>query len=352
MPLYRIHRDAIEPVAPTTFAHQGLQERHDLQRLLKAQIEVVSPDTLIVAEEFGDWQDSRRRIDLLGMDKAANLVVIELKRTRDGGHMELQAIRYAAMISTLTFEKLVGIHARYLRENSIDADAAEHLLDFLEWSEPDEEQFGQAIGILLVSAGFSRELTTSVLWLNDQGLDIRCVRMQPYRSDGQVFLDVQTLIPVPEAEDYQVRIREKKRKERDSRKSARDHRKFDVEIFGQRHLAQTKRGMMFHLVSGVLANGGTPQQVIDAIPWRMNQLFADFDGELSGAEVQERIMQTDSGGKLPKTKRFYCDDDEIFHHGGKTYALSNQWGAKTLDAANALNRAFPHLNIRFEPSGE
>jgi len=64
---------------------------------------------LVVSEEFGDWEDSRRRIDLLGIDKAANLVVIELKRTEDGGHMELQAIRYAAMVSKMTFDRLVEV---------------------------------------------------------------------------------------------------------------------------------------------------------------------------------------------------------------------------------------------------
>jgi len=114
MPIYRIENSTISPVERTTFAKQGLRERYDLQALLKTRIEVISPDTLIVAEEFGDWEDSRRRIDLLGIDKAANIVVIELKRTEDGGHMELQAVRYAAMVSTLTFDKLVSIYERYL----------------------------------------------------------------------------------------------------------------------------------------------------------------------------------------------------------------------------------------------
>ena len=31
------------------------------------------------------------------LDNAARLVVVELKRTDDGGHLELQALRYAAM---------------------------------------------------------------------------------------------------------------------------------------------------------------------------------------------------------------------------------------------------------------
>ena len=100
-----------------------MRERQDLQNILKIQIDVIAPDTLVVAEEFGDWEGSRRRIDLLGIDKSANLVVIELKRTEDGGHMELQALRYASMISTLTFSELVDIYTRYLAENDILMDA-------------------------------------------------------------------------------------------------------------------------------------------------------------------------------------------------------------------------------------
>ncbi len=108
MTLYIIDEKKITPIAPTTFEQQGLKEQKHLQALLKSRPEVISPNTLIVAEEFGGWEDSRRRIDLLGIDKNANLVVIELKRTEDGGHMELQAIRYAAMISTMTFDVLVS----------------------------------------------------------------------------------------------------------------------------------------------------------------------------------------------------------------------------------------------------
>ena len=47
---------------------------------------------MVIAEEFGDWGASRRQIDLLCIDKEANLVVIELSRTEDGGFMALQAI--------------------------------------------------------------------------------------------------------------------------------------------------------------------------------------------------------------------------------------------------------------------
>lgn len=350
MPIYRIEDRKIIPIERTTFARQGLRERNDLQSLLKSRIDVLSPDTLVVAEEFGEWEDSRRRIDLLAIDKSANLVVIELKRTEDGGHMELQAIRYAAMISTLTFEKLVAIYGQYLANNGIDKDATESLLEFLDWTEPDEELFGQEVKIVLASAEFSKELTTSVMWLNEFGLDIRCVRMHPYVSGGQTFLDVQTVIPIPEMADYQVRIREKKQKERESRESARDFTKYDLRVAGQEYPSQSKRWMMFHLISAVLRHDGTPRQVMDAIPWRRNRLFEVFDGTLNATQVQEQIMRNDAGGAIPRAKRFFCNDGEVFHADNKTYVLSNQWGARTVEAVESLTRAFPNLRIDITPT--
>jgi len=217
MPIYEITSDQIVPFTETTFAQVGLRERDDLQRLLRAQIEVVCPDVLVIGEAFREWEDSRREIDLLAIDKDANLVVIELKRKEDGGHAELQAIRYAAMVSAMTFEKAMEVYGSFLRQNGKEGDAAAGLLEFLGWDEPDEDSFAQDVRIILVAADFSRELTTSVMWLNERNLDIRCVRMRPYRDGPRVLVDVQQVIPLPEAQDYVVRIREKAVKERQGR---------------------------------------------------------------------------------------------------------------------------------------
>ena len=72
--------------------------------------------------------------------------------------------------------------------------------------------------MVLVSAEFSKELTTTVMWLNERGLDIRCVRIKPYADGGRVLVDVQQVIPLPEAADYIVRIKEKEVRERSARR--------------------------------------------------------------------------------------------------------------------------------------
>lgn len=217
MPIFEITHEAIRRIPTTSFSAAGIKERSDLQRLLRNQIDVVSPDTLVFCEEFGEWEDSKRRIDLLGIDRDANIVVIELKRTEDGGHMELQAIRYAAMVSTMTFEKVVEIFDAYLKRVGKQIDARTSILEFLGWDSADEELFAKDVRIVLASAEFSKELTTAVMWLNDHGLDIRCVRMQPYEDNDRLLVDVQQVIPLPEAAAYQVQVREKEQRGRQER---------------------------------------------------------------------------------------------------------------------------------------
>lgn len=224
MTIFRIDEEGLTPVAETTFATAGIYERRNIQQYLLTNIEVLGERLMVIAEEFSGWQDSSRRIDILCIDAEANLVVVELKRTDDGGHMELQALRYAAMVSAMTFQQLTAAHARFTNAEPDVARAA--ILRFLGWPEVLEESFGKTVRIILAAADFGKELTTTVMWLNDQNLAIRCVRLKPYLlADGTVLLDVQQLIPLPEATDYQTQLGEKRRAERESRDDRQSERR-------------------------------------------------------------------------------------------------------------------------------
>lgn len=205
MAIYSVDNDAsLRRIDPVSLTNEGWRERSDLQRLLRDAPDVIEPGLFIVAEEFGNWENSQRRIDLLGIDASARLVVIELKRTEDGGHMELQALRYAAMVANMTFDQLVEAHADYLLRRKIVADARTRLLEHPPIDTQKPEVDSSRPRIVLVSGGFSPELTTSVLWLNERDLDIRCVRVQLFAVAGQTFLDADQIIPLPEAQDYIV----------------------------------------------------------------------------------------------------------------------------------------------------
>jgi hypothetical protein len=349
MALYEIGKDAITPVTGTYFGLEHVRERGDLQRLLRTNIHVICPDAMVLAEEFCYWDDSRRRIDLLALDKNANLVVVELKRSEDGGHMDLQAIRYAAMVSTMTFDQGVVAHAAHLSALGRSDDARAAILDFLGWDDATDEVFGQDVRIVLVSAEFSKELTTAVLWLNAHSLDIRCVRLKPYNLDGHVLVDVQQIIPLPEATEYTVRVAKKEQQEKAAREAQRDYTKFDVTINGVRHERQPKRRVMFLLIRRLVEEGIAPHNIAEALPSRGDRLFRSADGELERAAFTEFVAQEMKyKGRAFDPDRYFCETDELMHVGGRTYAVTNQWGATTQEAIDALLTAYGNHGIRIE----
>jgi len=55
-----------------------------------------------------------------------------------------------------------------------------------------------------------QEITSSVLWLRNFGIDIRCIEITPYKlQDSHIILVPKFIIPLPEAEEYQVRVEKK-----------------------------------------------------------------------------------------------------------------------------------------------
>jgi hypothetical protein len=347
MAIFQPIKGKLVAIEATTFSAAGLKERADIQQLLKQQIEILSPDTLVIAEEFGDWEDSRRRIDLLGIDKEANLVVIELKRTEDGGHMELQALRYAAMVSALTFDEAVGTYGRYLASTGQELDARAEILEFLEWEEPDVEEFPTDVRVVLAAAEFSKEITTTVLWLNDHGLDVKCVRLRPYNNAGQLLIDVQQVIPLPEAESYQIKIRDKKVVERAARTQSRDLTRYDVTIGDKTFADLPKRRAIYQVIRGLCDAGVDPEAIRKTIPWK-STILNPIPGLLD-ADAYEKALaaQLIENGRKPQVYRFFIDNSELIHANGKTYAATKMWGERTTLAIDALLKAFPGHGISY-----
>jgi hypothetical protein len=350
MPIYEFGTIGIAPLKETTFGSAGMKERGDLQRLLRENIEVIAPNTLVISEEFGGWEDSRRRIDLLAIDRDANLVVIELKRTEDAGHMELQAIRYAAMVARMRFDQAVQIYRQYLQRQGQESDnAIDHILKFLDWEQADEPQFARKVRIILVSANFSREVTSSVLWLNEGGLDIQCIRLIPYQFNGRVLVEVQPLIPLPEMGDYLVRIREKSQEEREVQSTVMDLTRFDVWVGGQKTADLTKRHAFLTLCRYLCDKGVTPDEIAAVGPRSPGRVVYAVNGLLTADEFSASARERAAAeGTTFDPRRWFCGAGELVQSSGKTYAFSNQWGGdRWRTTMDRLCQKFGQFDIRF-----
>ncbi|WP_322009799.1 hypothetical protein [Paraburkholderia sp. J12] len=343
MALYEIAGESLKPVAQKTFTELGLLERANIQRAVRTHIAAITPGvkTMVLAEEFGDWVGANRRIDLLCLDEKAQLVVVELKR-EDAAHMELQALRYAAMISTMRFDQAVEAHRKYLLSIGSTVDAEQAIREFLE-QEEGPVALSETVRIVLAASDFPQELTTTVLWLNKQGLDLRCVQMRPHEIDGRVLVDIQQVIPLPAAEQYQVAVREKTMEQAAAaRAQERDMTRYDLSIGDATLTNLPKRRLIYEIVAEAIRRGVSVNSIADAVPWR-GKIFISADGDLNEQEFEVAL-----GGEMP---RYYTADNDLFQIGGRTYAFAKQWGAQTLDAISNIINLIPNADtISYPPT--
>jgi hypothetical protein len=326
MAIYSFENKSFQKIDETNFNNEGILERQHIQAALKTQIDIVAPNCLVISEEFSEWSESQRRIDLLAVDKEANLVVIELKRTDTGEFMELQALRYAAMVSTLTFVRASEIYQKYLLSVGSETNAENALLDFLGWEEPQEDDFASDVRIILVSANFSKELTTSVMWLNERNLDIRCVRLIPYRYQDKILVDAQQIIPLPEAESYQIKIKQQSEERREAKKTSKDHTHY---LFNS--LEYNKRKLVLAVIKDWISKHS---------PKAFDDLLQAFPQEIRGGGMFVPLAEAKAIYERQGIDRHFLGDDEIIQLSDSQFAISNQWGKgnikKFLDQAMNL----------------
>lgn len=346
MGLFDMTEGTLVPVAPTSFAAEGVLERKHLQAALKKNyISLLGDDLLVVAEEFGDFADANRRIDLLCVDREGRPVVIELKRTNEGGHMELQALRYAAMVSAMTFEDLVGIFEKHV-DNSEDAtgDARERLTSWLDDVGGDEAVVRRDVRLILAAADFGREITTTALWLNDVfGMDIRCVRMTPYRIHDRLLLNVEQVIPLPEAEEITVKLRRREAAARVASTSSADWTPYVVETPAETTEPLRKRRAVLAMVHAVHAAGADPEMIASHLGAR----FLPVDGSLDGDDLVEAFVAAYPKAEYNRHRWFFSDP---VHHGDRTWVLSKMWGTNTEAALAVLVSLVPNAGISYSPA--
>jgi hypothetical protein len=170
----------------------------------------------------------------------------------------------------------------------------------------------------LVSANFSKELTTSVMWLLDRNIDIKCMRLTPYNYQGKILIDIQQIIPLPEAESYQVKIKEQAEERREGRYSSKDYSQyiFNGETYNKRKLVLAILQFWFK----------------ENKPNHISDLFKVFPKELHQSGL---LIKFEDAEKISKSKgitRHFLKDDEVFTFPDKSrFAVSNQWGKGNVD---------------------
>ncbi|QFT59419.1 hypothetical protein FIU94_11350 [Sulfitobacter sp. THAF37] len=241
--MFQIDRSAnrLRKLERTSFSEVGFREREHLQEWLAtmpdALCEAMSEGEdglLIIQKEFDGFDGTRERLDLLALDKSGQLVVIENKLDDSGRDVVWQALKYAAYCSSLKKAEIVGIFQQYLDRHG-SGDAASTVCEFLGEDTLDQVVLNDGTDqrIIFIAANFRREVTATVLWLREHQIDARCIKVMPYKFEEELFIDLQQVIPTPEAADYMIRMAEKDSEEKNAKGAQRWSHQMRMEFWEQ-----------------------------------------------------------------------------------------------------------------------
>jgi hypothetical protein len=200
---------------------------------------------------------------------------------------------------------------------------------------------------MLVAGGFDREITTTVLWLNDvYGLDVRCVRLTPYKVDSRLLLDVQQVIPLPEASELTVQLRRRQTQARAVNTDTRDWTPYEIITPAGRTEPLRKRRAVLALVTALHEAGITAPTLATAIP---RSRFVSVDGTLIGEQLAAAFT-TAYPGSHKRLGRWFTEAP--LHDGEKTWVLSKMWGTNTEPVLDRLLALAPTDGYGYEAASD
>ncbi len=174
MSLWKLNPDG----SAAAVAEEKLATEEQIESAVESAPELLGMDVLIVGRQT---QTPSGPLDLLALDADGRLVVIENKRDRTPREVLAQTIDYAAWVSTLTFDEVETIYAKYQAANADEpADLAE---DF-------EEHFGEQLDsiadvprMVIVAAHLDDSTERMIDFLTDSfGVPVNAVLFQPFHG--------------------------------------------------------------------------------------------------------------------------------------------------------------------------
>lgn len=185
-------------LTPTSLSEQGYREEDLREWILDNPHSILGEDILIIGREV-QVQDIGDGIDLLGIDRDGNIVVIELKKGPLTGNVDFQSLKYAAYTSYWDWSQISNQFDRFAeskwgQELYEEVDLNEKLESFCN----DEYELNQNQRILLVGEGIRERLDLVVRWLTDRDVEISVLEVEMLQDGKQLYLDTEQTIPIPE----------------------------------------------------------------------------------------------------------------------------------------------------------
>lgn len=189
-------------LSPTdkTLSDSGRTEPYDLESWIVSHPSVVANDLVIIGRQV---KTKSGPLDLLGIDRNGNTVIVELKRDTLPRDALAQAIDYASDVADWSIDRLSETCAKYTGSD-LETTINDHFSDF----DADSININETQRIILIGFAIEESLERMVSWLSNRfGVSINAVVLKYVRTTSGDELLVKTSIIPEEVEQERIRKR-------------------------------------------------------------------------------------------------------------------------------------------------
>ena len=168
------------PYSEKDFKDENLEEQ--LENWLEANPDCIleDEDVLLIGRQVTTNLGSI--IDLLGIDREGNLVVIELKRDRTPRDTLAQILEYASYVEELTLEQLEQLWIENYGE--IEGSLPEYHREYFQLEEDEAASFNKDLRLVIVGQEIIKEVRQTSKFLQKRGLNVSCLEFKYFTTRG------------------------------------------------------------------------------------------------------------------------------------------------------------------------
>jgi len=186
----------------TNLKNEGRTEPYDLEPWIESNAGIIGPNITIIGRQV---MSNSGPIDLLGIDKSGNIVVVEIKRDKLPREALTQAIDYASDVAEWTIEKIGEVCSEY-SGNSLEEYISEAFPD----ADVENLNINDTQRIILVGFSVESSLERMIEWLSDNfNVNINAVVLNYVKTASGDELLAKTSIISEELEQERIKKQKK-----------------------------------------------------------------------------------------------------------------------------------------------
>lgn len=185
-----------------------LESEAILEEQIVKDISILNSSWLLIGRQV--YTDFGKYIDLLAIDAAGSIIVIELKKHKTPRDVVAQVIDYAAWVETLPTEKFAQIYAEFAAKNGLLVQSFDQAYKTKFGSLPAEEDINSSHQMVVVAAELDASTERIINYLNNKAsVAVNAVFFSVFQDGESKFLSRAWMIDPLETEEHAVNVGQK-----------------------------------------------------------------------------------------------------------------------------------------------